>query len=286
MNEKEFLDKLNNPKNKFGTFTYSEVCKLFSNSISCEHQNIFQRFVNKFRKVPKSSEEIIENNFNIILAKTNDSHMLSLIKLLLSNKNTIGIVNANMHKILKKLFFSGFDLEEIYKELDKNKLLEDNLDFIIQNNPPMEQFYIITKILKGRTKEINEKINNTLKSRKIELAKLMIEERIAYKQKLINDYSVTLSIMIDELLESEGVSYIDIVKIGGGSYSSVYKIGNKVLKVGGERGTYNIPNHRRILQPLTRTNFIDEKNGLVIGCVEISDRVKAIPRREQDKESI
>ena len=73
MNEKEFLDKLNNPKNKFGTFTYSEVCKLFSNSIACEHQNIFQRFINKFRKIPKSSEEIIENNFNIILAKTNDS---------------------------------------------------------------------------------------------------------------------------------------------------------------------------------------------------------------------
>ena len=92
--------------------------------------------------------------------------------------------------------------------------------------------------------------------------------------------------MIEELLESEGVDYIDIEKMGGGSYSDVYKIGNKVLKVGGERGTYTIPNHRRILQPLTRTNFIDEKNGLVIGCVEISDRVKTIPRREQDKEKL
>ena len=47
MNEKEFLDKLNNPKNKFGTFTYSEVCKLFSNSIACYHKKIIIRKTKK-----------------------------------------------------------------------------------------------------------------------------------------------------------------------------------------------------------------------------------------------
>lgn len=286
MNEKEFLNKLNSPKNRFGTFTYAEVCKLFSNNLSIEHQNVFKRFINKFRKVPKSSEEIIENNFNLILQRTNDTHTLSLIKLLLSNKNTIDIVNANIDEVLRKIFSNFLNLKEIYKELDKSRLLENNIDFIIQNNPPIEQFFIITKLLKGKTKQINNKINNALKLRKIELAQFMLKERIDYKKELMKDYSVTLSIIIDELLESEGVDYIDITKIGGGSYSDVYKIGNKVLKVGENRGTYNIPNHRRILQPLTRTNFIDEKNNLVIACIEISDRVKTIPKREQDKEKL
>ena len=80
--------------------------------------------------------------------------------------------------------------------------------------------------------------------------------------------------MLDELLHSENCRYSDINSVTSGGYSQVYKIGNKILKVGKPRASYSIPNHRRLLQPLIRTNLIDEENNNIpIACIEIQDGV-------------
>ena len=95
--------------------------------------------------------------------------------------------------------------------------------------------------------------------------------------KAFNSYVPTIVRMVEELLESEGVDYVDIKYLDSGSSSTVYEIGDKVLKIGAVRNVYNMPNHPRILQPLIRLNLIDEKwDNTEFACVEIMDKVKRI----------
>lgn len=63
--------------------------------------------------------------------------------------------------------------------------------------------------------------------------------------------------IIQELMKasSTNVSVSDIKKIGRGHYSTVYKVGDYILKEGHDRGYYRIPNHRRLIQPIIRRMF-------------------------------
>lgn len=62
------------------------------------------------------------------------------------------------------------------------------------------------------------------------------------------------------------------IAVGNGEFSFVYKIGDKILKVGSPRGEFKMPNHRRILQPLARKAFRN-RLGKTMACVEISEEV-------------
>jgi len=92
----------------------------------------------------------------------------------------------------------------------------------------------------------------------------------SYKEEA-KEYSETLLIMFEELLKSENKRWIDVEKVGKGFYSDVYSIGDKIIKIGIPRGTHKMPNHRRILQPLIRTNLLNKENK-EIGCIEVTER--------------
>jgi len=131
---------------------------------------------------------------------------------------------------------------------------------------------------KGISKRTDKILKKFLRKNHRRLTKsLLTSYKIRFQhngKKLFEDYTDTLSIMIKELFESERVDWSDVKKIGEGTYSEVYQIGNKILKIGNPRKTYEIPNHRRILQPLIRLNFTDDKNGEILACVEITNRAK------------
>ena len=92
--------------------------------------------------------------------------------------------------------------------------------------------------------------------------------------------------MFDELLESENKKMIDIEYLSSGGYSDVYKIGDSVIKIGGPRKKYKIINHRRILQPLTRTNFLDLENNEPFACIEIAPAVETNLEDELTEEEL
>lgn len=62
------------------------------------------------------------------------------------------------------------------------------------------------------------------------------------------------SMIIDEVSKNEHQNFNDIKVIGQGGFSLVFLIGNKVVKLGKARETFQIPNHPRIIQPVTRIN--------------------------------
>lgn len=129
------------------------------------------------------------------------------------------------------------------------------------------------------------KLNDVLKSHANGIARVMLQE--VSDDPRIEDYVKTLEIMTAETLESEEKDYSDIerIAVGTGDFSNIYKIGNKILKVGAPRGEFKIPNHRRILQPIVRKSFKDE-NGDSLACVEITQRVDTDIQRSVSKEDV
>ena len=92
--------------------------------------------------------------------------------------------------------------------------------------------------------------------------------------------SKTLSAIFTDLMESENKPLSELEYIGEGSYSVVLGLGNKVIKVGYERQNYNIPNHRRILQPIMRSNYTI--NGKVVACFEVTTRARMLTDDEMN----
>lgn len=288
MNEKEFLKAINSESNIRGRYTYKTVCELLSTELTTNRINFIGRLFNYFKKVPKSAEEIIDNNFELIFEKVNDDDIILLIKLLLANKTTAEIIKANLRIVLQRIINSSMDdKDEIYKLLHKHYLLEENLEYILQSNIQMEDFFSISDLLKGKNEEIDKNIELFMIKNKEKIAKYFLMKKIYYnKEAFFENYATTLSIRIDELLESEKCKYTDIKEIGYGTYSNTYQIGTKVLKIGENRQVYDIPNHRRLIQPLIRTQLIDKDNGLSVGCIEVEDRVRKLKMRERDKEKL
>ena len=290
MTEKEFIKSIKSKANKDGTFTYVTIVNLFDEYNSSSLNKMFSK-INIPNKTP---EKILENNFELIFENLNNEYINAAVSFLLEKAKPV--LEENILIALKKIAYSNCMHKNILEGLEKNGLLEKNIDYILEKNPNIQNLYELSQILKGKNEDNDKKINEKIKQNKVEFAKVMLKNRLKLNKKRngiyvdeedIEKFSETLAIIIDEVLESEKLDYIDIIKISSGGYSDVYKIGDKILKVSENRETHNIPNHRRILQPILRTRLIkDEKNDISIGCLEVVDRVATIPQREYKKEML
>ncbi len=261
---------------------------------------LFQRF-NKNRKF-KTKEEVLNDNFEHILKKTNSDYIYTLLDLLMQDTDTQPIIKNNIDLILKrfdtperKIDNTDYQIELLgsYKvdfikhlrsTLGGSQLLEKYGEELLIKTQ-FKDLAGLARALNDISPELNEKIEEILQRRKLDFAKSLLCKRKTYDmentKELIDNYSETLSIIIDELLQSEKVGLRNIKDIGTGSYSFVYQIGSKVLKVGKPRETYNIPNHPRILQPIARTNLLDKHNN-PLACIEISDKVRTAFRSNRN----
>jgi len=303
MNERKFLKEINKKYNEDGIFTHVIV----SNLIDSERKKLglqktskvstaFRKLFSKFNK-EKSVEQIIRDNFPKILERTKSSNIDLLIEKLIQEPETKNIITENLSMVLNRLVREDTlkeCSEEIFDKIielsEAKDFIQQNIDNILENVSPNYMFQV-SQCFKGLSDNTDERLNTALEKNKIEVAKSLLRESLITridldnKEGLIDDYKLTLSVMIDELLESEKCRYIDIDYLSRGSYSNVYQIGNKVIKVGGPRQTYSMPNHCRILQPLTRTNFIDENNK-PFACVEISDKADPLLKEDITEEKL
>lgn len=312
MNERKFLKKLNSETNKDGKVTFEIVKQLLSEGQALAVKRKFNLLSVFFRK--KSAGEIIQDNFETILDRTTYSELNKLLKSLMENWQTSEIIKEKFDAIIKRFnsikdneeeyceaIISGHEKAKFYDNCKKTFTYADDLiiahiDAIIKWEVTIEELQELKL-----SEEANEKLNTKLETQKQEIAREIIgsifialdkesEKEIqrseTEKQQLITDYLPTVMRLIEELLVDQNARMVDIERIGSGGYSKVYQIGEKVLKIGKPRETYKIPNHPRILQPLTRTNLIDERdNNKIFGCIEVSDRVDLLcSSKEQEQE--
>lgn len=99
---------------------------------------------------------------------------------------------------------------------------------------------------------------------------------------LCRTYNITdedidrITYMIEKYAEEQDKSLFDITKIGYGTYSKVYRLGNKVIKTSGKRGTPNIIENNRILIP-------DQLINIKGNIIEINDYVEGIGDVSEDE---
>lgn len=236
-------------------------------------------------------EQIICENFDWILTKVMEKDdVLSFANVINMYYPDCSVVFENFRKIV-----SALEREENLKDLrdfyawiltrtNGDKVFSDNIDFILEQKYP-ETIIDFLGFIKGRNPELDMKLNDVLRNHANGIARVMLQE--VSENPRIEDYVKTLEIMTAETLRSEEKDYSDIerIAVGTGDFSNIYKIGNKILKVGAPRGEFEIPNHRRILQPIVRKSFKDE-NGDSLACVEITQRVDTDIQKSVSKEDV
>lgn len=271
MTEKEFLKKLRSKDNRDGTKlgdSTSLIVVEFLTQNKLTKPNLVNRLYNKvFRKETKvkTPEQIVTENFETIIDTFRDLSDFG--------KLDVDRILEFCNTLIEREDTKGFGKDIVIANIDK-------IYPMVQNGGDL---FKLVQFEKSLGLEINEEKDRLLQGKKVDIAKYMLDEGPLHNFHLLDsyislkkreEYSETLAIMLDELLHSENCRYSDINSVTSGGYSQVYKIGNKILKVGKPRASYSIPNHRRLLQPLIRTNLIDEENNNIpIACIEIQDGV-------------
>lgn len=295
--ESKFLRLLKGKYNTDNKHTIRYISLLVNQfSISTDtNKNIFQKLIQKLKTI-KSPSQIIEDNFDFIITKVPAGDVSRFIGILLDIRNS-EINTEKNSSIVHKRFYDILDLvrgsEKNFRGYTVYNFLMDFRDnnpvneaFIQENairiveEAPINELLEIKELLKARNNLVDDAINQTLENNKAKIAKQILGQSVEnrldknkyMKEHLEEYYTPTVLRMLDEILEDQHKRWIDIKELIGGAYSSVFQIGEKIFKVGRKRETYEIPYSKRILQPLTRTNF--DVNGKVIACAEICPRVK------------
>lgn len=295
---KEQLKKSDNPIKVF-IDNFSKIIDLSSTS----------SIVKLFHK-PKMLELIVDNdlffaNEKTIFRKLNISGLFECLELMYNFNNDYvkshftNIFNYGnsllfYKKCLDFLMNHGINANDIIAFLDNNdisinynyfalamlekthnvSLIMNNIDYFLINNHKLLEFKKILVSFDYKLKyneEINDYIdtNPDLIIREIAIFNDIISVDVIEKEK----YTSFLKQLIEEILQNEKLNYHDIEYLDSGYYSKVYKIGDKVLKIGNERKKFNIPFNKRFLKPLYRQNISSLDGKKTLFCIEITECV-------------
>lgn len=155
-----------------------------------------------------------------------------------------------------------------------NEYLEDlqnigKLDYMIDN---MEEIISICDINRNTGIEVLKKLREMDEEKFKENYPVIIGKMAsANEKKWDKKFLDSLTMIINEIAQNEKTDLSNLKYVTSGSFSDVYRIGNKVIKFGKKRVTDKIPYHRRVLQPLLRRK-LDTGNGNLY--IEISEYIK------------
>ena len=171
-------------------------------------------------------------------------------------------------------------LEKIAKAYPE--LIIDNAIDIFEDD--WAAFFEILPFLKDKSIESDNKLEMIIGANLEEISKSLLIEPSEmddnidydwdYRIEIAERYKKTISILINELLKDGNCSYLDIERKSSGAFTHVYKIGNKVLKIGTPKLLHKIPNHRRIIQPLLRRELPSSGEGTIY--VEVEEAVEPV----------
>lgn len=198
--------------------------------------------------ITEFNPNVILQNMDEIISEDNIHNFWSIF---ISIKGRNEDVDRQLNQKLK----SGsnyFERALIYQYLDKQRI--QNFNGAVLPSPSEKDWGKVPDFEKSADEE------KTADEEKSADKEKSTDEESVFDQKNVNNkeiniYAKTLSYVIRETLDETHTDYTDIKYIDEGVFSQVYQIGNKVLKVGSELHKYNIPNHRRLLQPLIRANY-------------------------------
>ena len=306
MNEWQFKRHLNEKANQDGIYTYMHLLHLLDKNMSSSLTKEGSTLIRK----EKNACKIVQKNLELILKKTPPGHIKNIIELLFDNSETMQIVKNNIDLFLDKLievgekhpakllYKSSYIIMKIRKHFGK-EFIDIHIDKLLKSIPIRNLAYEMNS-LQGISTHVDEKLNEYIQSDLKGFVRGIIDTakipEISGKEKLIDMYEATVLELLKEIIPRKTIIegkktteielWNEIEKIGEEStYSDVYIIGNRVMKIGDVRATYRIPNHSRILQPIARFEmYLDDDNNVPIGCIEISNKVRKLERKDYSEE--
>ena len=234
-----------------------------------------------------NAHDFISKNINEIISKLKDGNVVYFTGLLI-NCGLTDIITENFELIMRAFVDQGGSFPYVLREIkSKNEnSLKDKVEIIIAIRDKNDLFNIV-QILKDIPGINLDLLNKALEDNQEEIIWNMMKKSIRrrctpQKWKEIEDdlysYVPTVKEIINELLTNEEKRWVDIKEMVGGAYSIPYKIGSKILKIGQRGGKYEIPNHRRLLQPLLRLDLIEKEHI----SLEVEEKVKTVKVSDEE----
>ena len=310
MNETTFLKELNSEENKNGEQTY-EILNTFFNE---ENQSI--GFLNRFKflkqvffKKDKTILEVISENMDNILSKTDSSDFLKVFGLLAMNNETRDYVKNNMQQILEKTLSTKNARTIIYNmsdffiairdfygkefaEENKKTFITNNIDSILNDIDKSNLLEHIGSLI-GISGSIDTKVNRVLGENKNIIVEEIIRQMEQQDFSVVNDVKNVIKDnenikkvldMIEKYMDLEHVRWIDIKKVPkSGRHKDIYQIGTKVFRVGGIKEKKQLPYSSRVLPPIESKQLLNIN--LPYAVVEIIDKADRPEKEDFENES-
>lgn len=236
------------------------------------HYNITPSFFHSLYEQSPTElvSKVIQNNFSTVLSKCNSFMIVPVLEELSLHDNMYSFILDNTFLLLSNLGHNFYYLPEKFQ---RKKYINEHFMEIIKKYP-RESVFILASLPSFVDCSHKPELDSFLETNKEEYIFYLLSKQLSYiytKEQLKELFSV-ISLLTDEILNEEGLSYADIKRLPQGAYSDVIEIGSKVIKVGGKRFCYDLPNCPYLLQPLIRVNL--ENISSIRGTLEVEERVE------------
>lgn len=247
-----------------------ELIHIISYSVE-QHEVVPGFFDSLYGKVKDSVmlTEILKEKFDFILSACPNSYYFSLILKELSCYDDMYPYIVNHIPIVLKYFHGDLDnLSTFPIQEYVNSHFSELVSCISKDT------FFTMAISDCYVQEKNKNLlNRYLMDYKKDFVSFLLGKKLSlsYSDTQLDTLMDVLVMLVDELLEQEELSYVDIKLLSAGSFSDVIEIGSKIVKVGDERYTYFMPNSPYFLAPLIRVNL--EDISFLKGTIEVVEKV-------------
>lgn len=269
---------------------FDELLKVYHDSkyATCLIKNLYDMELKEEKSIPKNNTvlNLMTKHFDLVVRYCrNDFTSISIIidDLYGQNENLEFFFRKNLCKILG-IARDRYDLEYLINSFSDNWNLDINFveeclnrdfDKILQSYSFSFVYSLVSSGIYF-TKENRDKLGEYLRNNKEKYISMLLfsqcgKEFASADSKDLKNIVSVVTMLVDEVLKQEQMDYIDIEKLSGGCFSDVIGIGNKVIKVGREKGTYHMPYDKGMIEPIIRVNLFDYSN--IHGTIEAMERV-------------
>src|SRR5574344_1618377 len=186
------------------------------------------------------------NSINILVKHALDNKLDEIVRdnissILSKTENIYDLNDITIDSVINR-----YVKDEIYK--DKKRFIKEIVISQFANNPDTVRIPIYHNIEEEQASPINE---NTIN----------LEE---------DGITLFLLPLLEEIATNENVDITSIHEIGSGSYSTSYRLGDKVIKIGLNRQTMSFNDNPYINRPLLRTVLKNKENNKNLIFVEVN----------------
>ena len=230
------------------------------------------------KEIYKINKTYIEENTNNILNIYPETEVFNtwFVSFLIDNKYNpdilLSYLSNNPHIKVSNYYLSLLILSGKYI---KDSSVSIYLPYLTKDNPKLlatKQSFLKEKIdTRVIDKVINENIDLLATEMIISINSVAKDSSNSVKNLYLKELPF-IKQLIKELTKSTQINLSDIIPLTKGANNVPYKIGDKVLKIGSSRRTFNINDNKRFLKPLYRKDIkLDDKNILYLEITQYVD---------------